>query len=130
MFVFDKTDKHIGNFAFGQSWSDVMALALRVQAAFGEQPPVLKRTNIGVQWRDANTRMEKTEAEIAKIHKDLGVPDDAVWRQAGYSPEQVARFKQDARLDRAADVASIAGALRVQAASGQPQTNPARPGAV
>lgn len=116
--------------AFGQSWADVMALALRVQAAFGEQPPVLKRTNIGVQWRDANTRMEKAEAEIAKIHKDLGVPDDAVWRQAGYSPEQVARFKQDARLDRAADVASIAGALRVQAASGQPQTNPARPGAV
>ena len=97
---------------------------------------------------DANTRMEKAEAEIAQIHKGLGVPDEAVWRQAGYSPDQVARFKQDARLDRAADVASIAGALRQAqgpAAGQQSQTfgrdfgelsrvaqveaSPARPGA-
>ena len=115
--------------AFGQNWADVMLLALRVQAAFGDQPPVLKRTNINVQWTDPNTRQEKAQAEIAQIHKNLGVPNDAVWRQAGYSPEQVARFKQDARLDRAADVANIAGALRSQAVAGQSQTNPARAGA-
>ena len=113
---------------FGQSWADVMALALRVQEAFGDAPPSLPRLNISAQGKEANTRMEKTEAEVAEKHKALGVPDAAVWRKAGYSPEEIAQFQQDARLEKAATVASIAGALRAQQTSQQPQTNPARPG--
>jgi hypothetical protein len=57
--------------------------------------------------------MEAVEAGVAKIHKDLGVPDDAVWAKAGYSPDQIAQFKENARLQRAQEIATIAAAARV-----------------
>lgn len=109
---------------FGQAWGEVMKLALRVAWTFGDGPEPPKRLTIGVQWADPNTRMEKAEAEIAQIHKGLGVPDDAVWQRAGYSPEQVERFRKDAAARRAAEIASIAAAARVQTQRGQAQAQP------
>jgi hypothetical protein len=116
--------------AFGQSWADVMALALKVQDAFGvTSAPALKRVNIKAQWADANSRMEKAQAEIAQIHKGLGVPSSAVFRTAGYSPEEIAGFEQSERLNQAMKVASIANALKATQANqtvtknqGQPDT--------
>jgi hypothetical protein len=103
---------------FGEAWADVMGLAYRVARTFGSGvPDVGNDPVIGVQWADANTRMEAVEAGVAKIHKDLGVPDDAVWAKAGYSPDQIAQFKENARLQRAQEIATIAAAAR------QTQTN-------
>jgi hypothetical protein len=103
---------------FGEAWADVMGLAYRVAHTFGQGvPDVGDDPVIGVQWADANTRMEAVEAGVAKIHKDLGVPDDAVWAKAGYSPDQIAQFKENARLQRAQEIATIAAAAR------QTQTN-------
>lgn len=109
---------------FGQAWADAMKLALRLHWTFGGgmEPP--KRLNIGVIWADPNTRMEKAEAEIAEAHKRLGVPDEAVWARAGYSPEQVAQFRKMALALRAAEIASIAAAARVGQGRTQAQVNP------
>lgn len=109
---------------FGEAWADVMALAYRVGRTFGHGvPDVGNEPIIGVMWADANTRMEKVEAEIATIHKGLGVPDEAVWEKAGYPPERIAQFKENARLQRAQEIATIAAAAR-QTATQQAQTNP------
>ncbi len=112
---------------FGQSWADVMALAAQVQDAFGVAPvPQLPKLNIHPVWKDAQTRMEKTEAEVATLHSALRVPDDAVWRKLGYTPEEIARFMEDAMKRRAAEVASIVAATRQPVAQpGQATQQPA-----
>lgn len=109
---------------FGQSWAEAMKLALRLHWTFGGGPEPVKPLNIAVQWADPNTRMEKPEAEIAQIHKALGVPDEAVWSKAGYTPEQVAQFKKMALAVRAAEIASVAAAARVQTQRNQAQAQP------
>lgn len=103
---------------FGEAWADVMGLAYRVARTFGSNIPEVDDPVIGVQWKDPNTRIEDVEAKIAEVHKGLGVPDEAVWQRAGYSPDQIAAFKQAAMMQRAAEIANI-----VQAARQQPQTN-------
>jgi hypothetical protein len=111
---------------YGQAWVDVMMMARRLEDTFGKRLPELKPINVATKWRDANTRMRKVEAEVAGMHKALGVPDDAVWAQAGYSPEQIAHFREEERRNQATKIATIAGALRPQqngnnAAATQPQ---------
>ena len=96
---------------FGEAWADVMSLAYRVARTFGNVPEIADPV-IGVQWKDANTRIEETEAKVAQTHKDLGVPDEMVWAKLGYTPEQIALFKQNAMLQRAAEIANIVQAAR------------------
>lgn len=110
---------------FGATWAEIMAMALKVQATFGTGvTPSTDVPDIEVQWRDANTRNDATMAQVATAHKALGVPDEAVWAQAGYSPAQIAAFKQTARDQRMAEVAAIASAIQIQASRNAPQTNP------
>ena len=109
---------------FGESWHEVMQMAIKVEDAFGVPMNAPKPLTIAAEWADPNTRMEKTEAEVAGIHKGLNVPDEAVWARAGYSPEQIAAFREQTRANRAADVAVIAGAINAQQNRTAPQTNP------
>lgn len=103
---------------FGQSWADVMALAHRVDQTFGVGTIVgggsdqVVELNINLIWADPNTRMDKVEAEVAGLHKALGVPDKAVWRRAGYSPEEIAVFEEEAALQRALEVAQVVEAIQ------------------
>jgi hypothetical protein len=108
----------------GESWAEVMKMAIRVADAFGPTLALPPTLTIGVQWADPNTRMEESEAKVATAHKALNVPDEAVWAKAGYSPEQIAHFREQARSNRAADVAMIAGALQARQSTNRPQTNP------
>jgi hypothetical protein len=113
---------------FGQSWQDVFMLAAKVANTFGSVD-IPDRMTIGVTWDDPNVRNEKSVAESAQIHKGLGVPDDTIWAMLGYTPDQIAQFRSDARLQRAQDVASIASAVRADQTRNTPQTNPQRGGA-
>ena len=109
---------------FGEAWAEVMGLAYRVARTFGTVPDVGDDPVIGVQWADANTRMEKTEADTAMVYKNLGVPDEAVWEKAGFSPERIAQFKENARLQRAQEIATIAAAAKqTTAQTGQQNGN-------
>lgn len=106
------------------SWADVFALAYRVARTFGPDGlPDLTDPLISPQWKDPNTRMEKVEAEIAKMLKELGLPDDVVWGKAGLSPDQISRYLDQAIARRAQELTILAGSL-----SGQAPTNPARTG--
>lgn len=106
---------------FGQAWSDVMVLALRVAATFGplasfREPPV-----VAPVWADPNVRNEALAAQTAEAHDRLGVPRPAVWQLLGYTPEEVAEFREQARTDRTADVAALASRLNLQERRNQPQ---------
>ena len=56
----------------GNSWEDVMMLAHRLQSAFGQQPPAIKRFKC--VWKDAQIRNDKERVETAaKIVGDIGL---------------------------------------------------------
>ena len=108
---------------FGQAWADVMALAHKVQRTFGRAPVVeMDLMHIDTQWRAAEIRNETAQAQTAQAHKALGVPDEHVFALLGYSPQQIERFLATRRSDQAAQVATIAAALRTNGASNG--TNP------
>lgn len=98
---------------FGQAWEDVFSIAYRVNQAFGRSLPELADLPIHVEWADANVRNELAEAQTAEAHQRLGVPQEELWRRMGYTPEQIDGFKRSALQDKAAQVATITAALRV-----------------
>ncbi len=117
---------------FGQAWQDVFALAYRINQAFGPSLPDVADPTIAVTWADANVRNELAEAQTAESHQRLGVPVEQLWRELGYTPEQIEQFKQGQLAEQQAKVAAVAAAMRVtQTASAQPagQTNQQRTGA-
>jgi hypothetical protein len=97
---------------FGQGWEDVFQLAMRVADAFGPFSAA-DAPSLEVQWADAETRNEQTQATIAEAHKRLGVPDAQNWLTLGFTPEQIAGFEAAAAQKQAEQVAGIAAALRV-----------------
>lgn len=109
---------------FGQAWEDVCALAYRVAQTFGNVPTLADKLIIDVQWADANVRNEAVEIGVAEGLQRLEVPKEIVWQRAGLTPEQIAKAKEQARSDRVADVAAMAGAIQLQATRNAPQTNP------
>lgn len=97
---------------FGQSWSDVMKLAIKVNDAFGSRLALPDTLGITTKWQDAETRNELTMAQVAEIQKRLNVPDEQIWNLLGYTPEEIDGFRAVLRSNQAAQVAAIATQLR------------------
>jgi hypothetical protein len=116
---------------FGQAWQDVFALAYRVNQAFGPSLPELDEPSISVTWADANVRNELAEAQTAEAHQRLGVPQATLWREIGYTPEEIDEFKRSKIADTNAQVAGIAAMLRTDQSrqGGQQPGQPAQNGA-
>lgn len=50
--------------------------------------------------------------QTATAYKALNVPDDMVWATLGFTPTEIAGFKEQQRNDEAVKVAAIAGEIR------------------
>lgn len=73
---------------FGEAWERVMRLCFKVlkdkrAEAFGAE----------VIWRDPENRTEAQHMDALLKAKMLGVPTDQLLSDAGYTPQQIARFK-------------------------------------
>lgn len=79
---------------FGVGWAEVMAIALRLKEGGRYQPSDADR--IEVDWKDPETRTEAQHIDaLVKLGSDpIGIPQEQLWRDAGYSEEQVARFRE------------------------------------
>lgn len=99
---------------FGQSWQDVMRMAYKVQRMFGGRslPEFRRLPTVHTQWRDPNVRNEVNEAQTAKLHQDMNVPQDEVWQRLGYTPEQIEKFKRQKEAQDAAKLVQVATAMR------------------
>lgn len=78
---------------FGNAWEDVLGLARRLQNTFGTED-VEELGEIGLTWaplepRDANAHIES----LAIKREKLSVPLRQVWKEAGYSPEEIAEME-------------------------------------
>lgn len=78
---------------FGNAWEDVAKMSRRLNNAFGDggSDPDAPISTI---WADPQTRNEKELAETLGIKREkLQVPIEQIWREAGYSPEQIEEMK-------------------------------------
>lgn len=74
---------------FGEGWEEAMRLAGRIagldQLASAEGAEVV--------WADPESRTESQHVDSVLKQKDLGVPEEVLWEQLGYSPQEIARIK-------------------------------------
>jgi len=78
---------------FGNAWEDVLRMGRKLYNTFGDGG-MDEEIGIEAQWADAQKRNEKEQADIAKIHKDLGVPEKYVWAKLDYTPEQIDKMME------------------------------------
>lgn len=112
---------------FGQAWEDTLRTALRVANAFGPFS-LPEDAQIEIVWADAETRNEFTVAQTAEAHKRLNVPDEMIWQMLGYTPDQIAQFRADARADDASRIAAAVAAMRTTQPATPPTTGVAQTG--
>jgi hypothetical protein len=92
---------------FGEAWEHAFHLALRIAklTTLEDQPPFTD-----LLWRDPATRNEAAQADAALKKAQLGIPQQALWRDLGATPEEIARWSAER-------VAEEATALILAAAS-------------
>lgn len=89
---------------FGSVWGDAMALALQM-AGYGADVA----STITPVWASPETRSEADFWRTAEIKARAGVPQQQIWREAGYTPGQIDEFEQQA-ADAAMQQAQAFGA--------------------
>lgn len=82
---------------WGNSWEDVMQMALKVERTFGSSSvPDTEGLTISTQWKDAEIRNEAEHINtIATKVEKLKVPVEQGWQEAGYSADQIRDFKAE-----------------------------------
>jgi len=115
--------------AFTSPWGNVMQVAWKLAQRYSRRP--LPRVDglpmIRPVWADANVRSELTQAQVAQIHRGLGVPDEMIWqRQLGYTPDEVAQFQENQRRNDALKIATIAAQLRLSQSAPGAQPAPGK----
>jgi hypothetical protein len=73
---------------FGEGWERVMRLAFKVM-----KDKRAEAWSAEVIWRDPENRTESQHMDALLKLKMIGVPTDQLLSDAGYTPQQIARFK-------------------------------------
>ena len=89
---------------YGAVWSDAMALALQMSGYGADVASTIEPV-----WQSAETRSEADFWRTAELKARAGVPQQQIWREAGYTPGQVDEFVQQAN-DQALAQAQAFGA--------------------
>jgi hypothetical protein len=97
---------------FGNSWEDCIVMGLRIQAAFGQAISTPDDLRVQVEWDDPETRNEQAHLETLKSKMELGITKHQIWRELGYSQEQIDQMEEDSQLEKAADTNIGAEILR------------------
>ncbi len=78
---------------FGNSWEDTFGLARRLQNLYGAQQ-VDELAPIEVIWAPLEPRDEAAHIESLAVKREkLSVPLRQVWKEAGYSPDEIAEME-------------------------------------
>jgi len=111
--------------AWGNAWEDVMLMAMRAEATFGKavaQPGA--EFTVSTVWDDAEVRNELNHLQALQVKSEaLGVPVEQLWAEAGYSANEVRKFKAIRMRQQAAF--QLAGAKK--AVPARPETGPPKP---
>lgn len=100
---------------FGESWERVIRLCFAVKRD-------KRRNAFGMEtvWKDPEYRTEAQHIDALLKLKQLNVPEEQLWSDAGYSAAQIASFREMRKEDAKA-------AAEIQKLGPQPQQEPAGP---
>lgn len=73
---------------YGEAWEEVMRLAFDVLS--DSRAAVVDSETL---WRDPESRTEAEHIDALTKLKTIGVPQEQLWEDAGYTPQQIARFR-------------------------------------
>ena len=94
---------------FGESWEEVIRLAFLASG----NPERAAALDAEVIWGDPESRSESEHIDALTKKRALGVPLRQLWEDAGYSPQQIERFRtmrdEEAQQGALSDLTSIAG---------------------
>lgn len=87
--------------AFGETWGDALSLALRMIDVPGLVVP---------DWRDPTPHSELEDAQKLQIWGGLGVPEPVLWKEMGYSDQEIEAMQglKDAAAQQAVTLAQAA----------------------
>lgn len=71
---------------FGDAWEACIELARRISNTFGTEPELDETVVFSTIWLNNQT------LDDLKAKKDLGIPEETLWSEAGYTTEQIARM--------------------------------------
>ena len=98
--------------SFGNAWEDCLTTALRIQAAFGSTVADADEVQVETTWDDPETRNEQAHMEALKSKAELGVSKHQIWRELGYTQEQIEQMDEDALAEKVAQTNVGAELLR------------------
>lgn len=80
----------------GNAWEDVMLIALKLANKYSSDVTIadIDDLMINTVWRSAEVRDDKEVMDISKGKKDLKVPLETLWKELGYSADEIAQFKK------------------------------------
>lgn len=73
---------------FGESWEEVMRLAFM---ATGDARALDMQAE--TMWSDVEVRTESQHVDAVLKKQSLGVPEEQLWADLGYTPQQIERFR-------------------------------------
>jgi hypothetical protein len=82
--------------ALGEGWEEVMRLAFMVR---GDKKRSQENAAETV-WRDPEYRTEGEHIDAVVKLRALGVPLEVLWQKAGFTAQEIARFKDQLREER------------------------------
>jgi hypothetical protein len=75
---------------FGEAWEEVMRLAFLIEGD-AKRGKFMEAETV---WGDPEYRSEAEHIDALVKQKAIGVPDEMLWEQAGYSPQTIKRMKE------------------------------------
>lgn len=97
--------------SFGNAWEDVLSMARRLANVYGSGSELDETAIITTQWAPAATRDDKIEAEVAQIKAGLGVPQEQLWSELGYSAADIERMLEMKQREQAESQKLLSQAL-------------------
>jgi hypothetical protein len=72
---------------FGTVWASAMKLALQIEGTASD--------NLTTQWQSPEQRSEKELCETLILKQQLGVPNNVLQEELGYTAEDIAKFEAE-----------------------------------
>lgn len=109
---------------FESTWESLCEYMLKLDSVFNFASQATGTERVAVRWANPETRNELNDAQTLRLHKDLGVPEEMIWRKLGYSDAEIVEMK-DMKTEQANTQAILglgALALSRSATNGQSTT--------
>lgn len=87
-FVSKLEDRQI---SFGNPWEDIFGLGVGMMAPSGSPDGIVK--NLKSVWKPAELRSDLDLAQVETLKANLGIPDEKLWAEMGYTAAEIEEMK-------------------------------------